>query len=88
MRIVLQRPARRESAKARKLRRYRKFYLTYPQIVETLPPQLARTLPAPAAAGNIRESLTPKLLGVAASEILTKLSFSHIAELLQCDDAT
>jgi predicted nuclease of restriction endonuclease-like (RecB) superfamily len=27
-------------------------------------------------------------LGVAASDVLTKLSFTHIAELLQCDDAT
>jgi predicted nuclease of restriction endonuclease-like (RecB) superfamily len=27
-------------------------------------------------------------LGVAAGEVLTRLSFSHIAELLQCDDAT
>ena len=38
-------------------------------------------------ASNYRESLTPKL-GVAASDILTKLSFSHISELLQCDTAT
>ena len=71
----------------RELYRYRQFYLTYPQIVETLPPQLATTLPALAAAGNIRESLTPQF-GVAPSDILAKLSFSHIAELLQCDDAT
>ena len=40
-----------------------------------------------ASAGNIRESLTP-ILGVAAGDVLNKLSFSHIAELLQCDDAT
>ena len=71
----------------RELYRYRQFYLTYPQIVETLPPQLAKTLPAPTDAGNKRESPTPKL-GVAASDVLTKLSFSHIAELLQCDDPT
>lgn len=71
----------------RELYRCRQFYLTYPQIVETLSPQLASTLPAPTAAGNNRESLIPKL-GVTASDILTKLSYSHIAELLQCDDAT
>lgn len=71
----------------RELYRYRQFYLTYPQIVETLSPQLARILPVSAYTGNNRESLTPKL-GVAANEVLTKLSFSHIAELLQCDDAT
>ncbi len=91
----------------RDLYRYRQFYLTYPQIVPTLTPQLAKTLP-PDALTRIRESLTPELnkalsppshadnivptlsaqSGVPASEILTKLSFSHIAELLQCDDAT
>jgi predicted nuclease of restriction endonuclease-like (RecB) superfamily len=71
----------------RELYRYRQFYLAYPQIVETLSPQLARTLPVRTDADSIRESPTPKL-GLAASEVLAKLSFSHIAELLQCDDAT
>ncbi len=52
-------------AEARELRRYRQFYLTYPQI---------------------RESLTPES-GVVSSKVLTKLSFTHFAELLQCDDA-
>ena len=70
----------------RDLYRYRQFYLTYPQIVPSLTPQLAQTLP-PEALTRIRESVTPKI-GVAASEVLTKLSFTHIAELLQCDDET
>ena len=74
-------------AEARELRRYRQFYLTYPQIRESLSPESGGTLLPQAGAGNNRESLTPKL-GVAASDVLTKLSFSHIAELLQCDDAT
>ena len=72
---------------ARELRRYRQFYLAYPQIRESLTPELVRSLLPEADAGDIRESLTPRL-GVAASEVLTKLSFTHIAELLQCDDAT
>jgi predicted nuclease of restriction endonuclease-like (RecB) superfamily len=71
----------------RELYRYRQFYLTYPQIVETLSPQSASTLPVPTAAGNNGRSLAPRL-GITASDILSKLSFSHIAELLQCDDAT
>ncbi|PIV80860.1 cytoplasmic protein, partial [bacterium CG17_big_fil_post_rev_8_21_14_2_50_64_8] len=71
----------------RELYRYRQFYLTYHQIVETLPPQLAKTLLAQSDAGKSLESPTPEL-GIAASEVLTKLSFSHFAELLQCDDAT
>jgi len=69
------------------LRRYRQFYLAYPRIRESLSPELGKTLLPQAAAGNKRESLTPEM-GLAASEVLTKLSFSHIAELLQCDDAT
>ena len=74
-------------AEARELRRYRKFYLTYPQIRESLSPELRRTLLPQPDASNNRESLTPKL-GVAASDVLTKLSFSHISELLECDTAT
>ncbi len=74
-------------AEARELRRYRQFYLTYPRIRESLSPELSRALLPQADAGNIRESPTPQL-GVAASDVLTRLSFSHIAELLQCDDAT
>lgn len=75
----------------RELYRYRQFYLTYPQIVETLSPQLAsltdRAIPSPQ---------TDKLEGIAGiqqganklsgHDIITKLSFSHIAELLRCED--
>lgn len=74
-------------AEARELRRYRQFYLTYPQIRESLTPELVKRLPPQSDVGNNRESLTPKL-GVAPSDVLTKLSFTHIVELLQCDDAT
>lgn len=74
-------------AEARELRRYRHFYLTYPQIRESLSPELSRMLPTQTDAGAFRETLPPKL-GVAASEVLTRLSFSHIVELLQCEDAT
>src|SRR5450432_2875400 len=35
------------------------FYLTYPQIVESLTPQFAKTL-LPGTDANIRESLTPE----------------------------
>ncbi len=71
----------------RELRRYRQFYFTYPQIRESLTPELAGRLLPQGGSGNIRESPTPKL-GIAVGEILTKLSFSHLAELLQCTDAT
>jgi predicted nuclease of restriction endonuclease-like (RecB) superfamily len=72
---------------ARELRRYRQFYLAYPQIRESLTPELAsRLLPLPST-GGMRESPTPGF-GAAASDVLTRLSFTHIAELLQCEDAT
>ena len=74
-------------AEARELRRYRQFYLSYPRIRESLSPELKRKLLSQADTGNFRESVTPTL-GIAAGEVLSKLSFSHIAELLQCDDAT
>ncbi len=72
-------------AEARELRRYRQFYLTYPQIRESLTPELAKSLVRQTNADDKRESMTPKL-GIAAGDILSKLSFTHIAELLQCDD--
>lgn len=72
---------------ARELRRYRQFYFTYPQIRESLSPELKRKLLPQADTGNFRESVSPAL-GIAAGEVLAKLSFSHIAELLQCNDAT
>jgi hypothetical protein len=56
---------------ARELRRYRQFYLTYPQIRESLTPELVRRLLLQTDASNNRESQTPRL-SVAASDILTK----------------
>ncbi len=74
-------------AEARELRRYRQFYLIYPQIRETLTPEFGITLLPQTKVTNNRESPTPKF-GVAAGDVLSRLSFSHIAELLQFDDAT
>jgi predicted nuclease of restriction endonuclease-like (RecB) superfamily len=74
-------------AEARELRRYRQFYLSYPQIRETLTPEFGITPLPQTMVTNNRESPTPKF-GVAAGDVLSRLSFSHIAELLQCDDAT
>ena len=74
-------------SEARELRRYRKFYLTYPSIRESLSPELINKLLPFATAVNFRESLYPES-GVAPGELLSRISFSHIAELLQCEDAT
>jgi len=74
-------------AEVRELRRYRQFYQTYPQIRESVTPELGKTLLSLPGVRHIRDPVTPKL-GVTACEILTRLSFTHIVELMQCDDAT
>jgi predicted nuclease of restriction endonuclease-like (RecB) superfamily len=80
----------------RELRRYRSFYLAYPQIRESLSPESA-----PALALAIQESTSPETRartagaalssslpqsGLAAHKLLERLSFSHFAELLAIDD--
>lgn len=66
----------------RELRRYRQFYESYPQIGESLTPQLQNALTLNAMVK--RESLTP-----ASGELLiSSLSFTHISSLLQIDDHT
>jgi predicted nuclease of restriction endonuclease-like (RecB) superfamily len=72
-------------AEPRELRRYRQFYLAYPWIRESLSPELRKTLLPELTDSRNRESLTPQF-GAGVSDILNKLSFSHIAELLQCED--
>jgi predicted nuclease of restriction endonuclease-like (RecB) superfamily len=71
----------------RELRRYRQFYQTYPQIRESLTPELKKRIASPAksSVGRIRESATPES-GLSGKELITKLSFTHIAELLGIDD--
>lgn len=77
----------------RELYRYRTFYLAYPKIVETLSPQFKTIVVAarkslrsaqPTGEPAIVESVSPQS-GIAASELLSKLSFSHIAALLAID---
>ena len=75
-------------AEERELRRYRQFYQTYPQIREALTPELRKRLASPPKTppAPIRESATPEI-GLAGKELITRLSFSHIAELLAIDDS-
>jgi len=83
---------------ARELRRFRQFYLAYPQIRETASPELAgaptalpniwQTLSAKleSPSGDIRETLSPETGSLPARLLLERLSFSHFAELLQLED--
>lgn len=84
----------------RELRRYRSFYLVYPQIRETLPPEMKSRLTL--AIPN-RETASPELenapnaattdnappytaASIPANELLSSLSFSHFDLLLALDD--
>jgi type I restriction enzyme M protein len=59
---------------ARELRRYRQFYLTYPQIREALTPESRAMLPAIEKPVPIRELATPELV-INGETILERLSF-------------
>jgi predicted nuclease of restriction endonuclease-like (RecB) superfamily len=79
---------------ARELRRFRQFYLCYPQIRETLSPILA-TLPLASKISlpEIWETVSPKLqpndskdLSILNGRLLIeRLSFSHFMELMQLE---
>ncbi len=78
----------------RELYRFRQLYLAYPQIVESLTPQslllpdlgpLLALVSAPP--GSIRESVTPQS-PTAHPELIFRLSFTHLAELIQLPDDT
>ncbi len=80
----------------REIYRYRQFYLTYPQIVETVTPQLrplisqallAGTSAADSAAVQAIVEPTPQFR-IDGKTLISRLSFTHIVELLQLDDAT
>ncbi len=72
-------------ADPRELRRYRQFYLTYPQIRESLPPEFSKTLPRNTKQTPKRESVTPGYY-LEGKTILEKFSFTHLIELIQIED--
>ena len=78
----------------REIYRYRQLYLTYPQIVEAVTPQLeplvgkvflADLYVPPDAATEIVEA-TPQIR-IDGKTLITRLSFTHIVELLNLEDA-
>ncbi len=76
-------------AEERELRRYRQFFITYPRIRESVTPELRKKFATSreATVEEIRESPTPESR-ISGQDIVSKLSFTHIAELLKCDDGT
>ena len=93
-----------ERCDRRELYRFRQFYLVYPKIVESLTPQsrlrseLGPLLAlVPSVPARIRESVTAKSHIVESvtppslpdpPELLQRLSFTHLAELIQLPDDT
>lgn len=69
----------------RELRRYRQFYLTYPQIRESLPHESIQLLPGQLRDASIRGTTSPELTQSGVT-LAADLSFSHLAELMQIDD--
>jgi len=82
----------------RSLRLYRQFYLTYPQIWQTVSAKslsslfseaIRQSLPAKSAIGTITEiegPMSPELQ-VPSDRLITSLSFSHFAELISVEDS-
>lgn len=70
---------------ARELRRYRKFYMIYPQIWDSATPEIHRLLPGKSLHLPIRESVTPES-ALSGGKLITNLSFTHLAELITIDD--
>ncbi len=64
----------------RELRRYRHFYQTYPQIRDSLNHELKMILISSAI--EKRESLTP----IYGNQLISNLSFTHITELVRCEE--
>lgn len=81
----------------RELRRFRLLYTIYPQIRETVTPELLARAGASALQPLLhfspvakRESVTPKspIVETASPQLIQLLSFSHLSELLELPDAT
>src|SRR5208337_4418609 len=70
----------------RQLYHYRDFYLAYPHIVGSLPPQLQDLLPHPEdLAPAIVGSLHPQS-GESSQDLLHRLSYTHFEELVAIED--
>jgi len=72
---------------ARELRRYRHFYSMYPKIREALPPEF-RPRALLGADSGVSDSQISFASQVAGKTLISRLSFTHLAELIGIDDAT
>jgi predicted nuclease of restriction endonuclease-like (RecB) superfamily len=71
----------------RELRRFRLLYEVYPQIRESVTPELLSSLGAEALQLPLKTLTVPKRESV-APQLLQRLSFTHLNELIQLPDST
>lgn len=74
----------------RELRRYRQLYHTYPQIWQSVTAKLLSDIGFSAMPSSIRESVTAKsqIEVTMSPQLIQRLSFTHLVELIQLPDAT
>ena len=74
----------------RELRRYRQLYQTYPQIWQSVTAKLLSDIGFSAMSSSIRESVTAKsqIVETVTPQLIQRLSFTHLVELIQLPDAT
>lgn len=71
----------------RELRRYRRFYQVYPQIRDSLTPELSEKLLSQSPhEDTVERDVALSVLTVPGQELLARLSFTHFVELLKCDN--
>jgi predicted nuclease of restriction endonuclease-like (RecB) superfamily len=70
----------------RELYRHRQFYLAYPQIVETVSPQLTIAIKKPLSARVKKVGTLSPQLSIPGKDLLERFSYSHFAELLEIED--
>jgi hypothetical protein len=68
----------------RELRRYRKLYLVYPQIRDTLSPEFGKML-ASTTKSQIRDSANPESC-LTGKMLIDRLSFTHLRHLIELND--
>ena len=72
---------------ARELRRYRLFYSVYPQIRDALTPEFSSRLLLRENSG-VSDSQMSRAFQICGKTLISRLSFTHLVELIALDDVT
>jgi len=69
---------------SRDLRRYRSFAISYPQILQSLTAKSPKLLPDHDLA--MRSAIRQSVTAISGERLISSLSFTHICELLRCEE--